>query len=331
MKRIFLYIFLICIAGIFLLFFDPISRTVLGFGMTLHIIPDSPFRPLSLFTSAPHTYDTAIKLNDAILPVRIYQPSRNTQTAIVMYTPLIGEGNEDPRLISLAEAFARAGFTVATASSTTSEHQFMREQDVDSVVAVTKLVQETENITHIGMTGLSYGAGPAFVAASNPSIRDSVVLYAGFGGFFDLEHVLDFALTNKFSYKDIHKTVEPHVFIREGIELLEQQVGMDLEQYIETEEAEQFRKAVSPVETIDDIHIKKAYLVHPVQDTMIPYTESLRLHDALTERTIDVHMVLIEAIDHTGTFDLDMKNIVRHHIPLLFQLSTMFAEILTYR
>jgi dienelactone hydrolase len=150
------------------------------------------------------------------LTAKLLLPHReHPSTAIVVIHGFHPLGTDDPRFLSFARAAAHAGFAVIA-----PDFPEMRNFRVDVATvegaegALRWALSHPEFGRRIGALGISYGAGPAFIAADHPDLRDRVAFVLSIGGYFDLHDTLRFALTGDF--EDDGKTTHerPHPWAR---------------------------------------------------------------------------------------------------------------------
>lgn len=162
--------------------------------MTINVlVPVGDWRPLQWLTRAPFQKKHEIKsVTGRTLTLYLYRPmSGKIRTGLVIYTPLIGPGPQDPRLINLADTFARSGFTVVIPWRM-EEQQIVTPRDVGDVVSTALFLKNQIGAEKIGLMGLSYGNGPVVVAAADPELQKSVSFVVSFAGYYDLGNAAQF-------------------------------------------------------------------------------------------------------------------------------------------
>jgi len=104
------------------------------------------------------------------------------------------------------------------------------------------------------------------------------------------------------------------------IELLMARDGKDFDKKFEKLPEKVHRRfaLLSPYPILKNLHTR-VLILHSKDDPYIPYTESLRLYNALPEDTPS-KLVLIDIFEHTVPKPLTSRNIVSHYIPALINL-----------
>jgi len=295
-------------------------------------IPEGGWRPLDLFTPAPVLEKHSIESESLrTLMMHLYLPARmDTSGAIIIYTPFVGGGIEDPRLVNVAKSFARAGFAVLL-SSRTGDKLIMSAKDIRDVVSLFLFLEKHPRVNpnRIGLLGISYGAGPVIIAAADLRIQDRVQFVMSMSGYYDFKNSLRFIVTGQYSYKNIQGQSEPLAFTQEilknslehhGIneELFESFISQPNrfeELFQNSPEIKEFGLQLSPVRVIDDIKAR-FFIIHSTQDLLIPHTESMRLADALKGR-VPVYFTLLSMLEHGQPRPFTIKNITRYYLPSL--------------
>jgi dienelactone hydrolase len=130
-------------------------------------------------------------------PADLYRPSGRVRGGLVLVPGLSRLGKDHPAFRRLARSLARVGFVVLAPDFSGLRAFQVRETDVPTIVeAVRALAREAPR--PIGILGFSFGAGPALLAAADPSIRDEVDVVGSFGGYWDLADVIRFITTGWF-------------------------------------------------------------------------------------------------------------------------------------
>lgn len=127
--------------------------------------------------------------------------------AILLYVPLARTESGDKFLNVAMDAFAQAGYIVLVPF--TEKRHFGVVNISDASVAQTsfiylynlpKVIKE-----RVGAIGVSYGAGPMIIAASQEPVRDKIKFMVTVGGYFDLKEAAKFATTGYYEYGKIKK------------------------------------------------------------------------------------------------------------------------------
>ncbi|MCH8986739.1 hypothetical protein IIA94_01050 [Patescibacteria group bacterium] len=306
-------------------------------------IPEGGWRPLDLFTPAPILEKHSIESESLrTLMMHLYLPATmDTSGAIIIYTPFVGGGIEDPRLVNVAKSFARAGFAVLL-SSRTGDKLIMSAKDIEDVVSLFLFLEKHPRINQnrIGLLGISYGAGPVIIAAADARIQDRVRFVVSMSGYYDFENSLRFIVTGQYSYKNIQRQSEPSAFTQEivrnsferhGInkELFESFVAQPNrfeELFQNSPKIQEFGLRLSPSEVIDDIKTR-FLIIHSTEDLLIPHTESIRLADALKGR-VPVYFTLLSMLEHGQPRPFTMENIRKYYLPSLVDSYVFLYKLL---
>ncbi len=127
----------------------------------------------------------------------LYRPPGQARGGLLLVHGLSRYGKSHPAFQRVAQSLARAGFIVLAPDFEGLRAFHLSQDDVGSVVrAVTKLAELAPS--PLGIVGVSFGAGPALLAAADPSIRDRVELVGSLGGYYHLLHVVSFITTGWF-------------------------------------------------------------------------------------------------------------------------------------
>lgn len=319
-KRIIILTVILALTFIFP-FLPPISLRLKTIGVSFNLlIPQGAWRPLELLIRDPIQEEYQIQSTSGrALTVRVYRPqsrAKKSRTAMIIYTPFIGGGLDDPRLVNLAETFTRAGFITAVPWRD-EDRLVIGVKDVDDIISTALFIinKQELNVDAFGFFGISYGNGPMIAAAADERIRDAVDFIVSFGGYYDFQNALEFVSTGIYAYKDIASSREPHPYAREiAVKTLEY-YNTDTQTLLNAPEFEQLRQALSPSRYVSALKAD-FFIMHSTDDPYISYTESMRLADALGSR-LPVTFALTTLFEHGTYKPLTFGNILRHYLPSL--------------
>lgn len=145
----------------------------------------------------------------------LYQPVQGPLAAILLVPGAAETGKDDPRLVAFAKSLTRARFTVLV-----PDLQSLRELKVNpgNVAELTDVFTALSSRPEYapegraGMLAFSYAAGPALLAAMQPSIRERVRFVFAVGGYHDLRGVLGFFTTGYFKENGKLRHMEPNEY-----------------------------------------------------------------------------------------------------------------------
>ncbi len=280
------------------------------------LIPQGDWRPLQWLTETPLQEKQEIQSVDGrTLTLYMYRPAaKKPRSALIIYTPLIGPGPQDPRLINLADTFVRSGF-VAVIPWRFEDQQIITPKDIGDVVSTALFLKNHPElkIEKLGLMGLSYGNGPTIAAAADPRIRDDVSFVVSFGGYYDLQNAAQFLATGNFSYGTIEGNLEPADYARDILKNTLAYHGLTEENFLESTEFAELRRVLSPSQYIER-SAAEFFILHSTDDRYIPYTESMRLRDALSGR-VPTQFALTTIFEHGDYKPLTWQNIRRLYLP----------------
>jgi hypothetical protein len=299
--------------------------------VTLNVLfPGGNWRPLNWITEEPMREIKEIKsFEGRTLTLYLYLPqNKKPKTGVVFYTPLIGQGPQDSRLVNLAETFSREGMLIVIPWRK-EEQKVVTPKDIDDVISTSLFLLNHPDfqIKKIGLVGFSYGSSPVIIAAGDERIKKKVAFLVSFGGYYDLKNVVQFLQTGNFSYKNIKGKAEPHDY---GIYIFKNTLEyykMEKENFLERVEFEELRRALSPAYHLEKIKDIELFIIHSTDDRYIPYTESLRLKDARSKES-KTHLILTEIFEHGDYKPFTLRNILILYLPTFFEFYKMFYLIL---
>lgn len=280
----------------------PVARTAgdlaLCAAFLVEFLSDGAWRPLSRLTATPHRE-----------PMNVPGAAVDRWIGLaIVHVPLVlvhgysPEGKDDPRVRQAAALLARAGFDVAVPTIPGLTRGRLRPDDVAPVVA-TLAARAAPTV----MISVSVGAGPAFLAAAQPAVRNRVRVILSLGGYASAAELLRFFLTGDCRWGAVrgHVDHDPEVvrqFVEANADLLDapaREILADPVRAAAVLENPPPRLAavldqLSPERVAGQIHARLV-LVHGTHDRAVPYTESLRLAAARPERT---SVVLVGVLAH---------------------------------
>lgn len=280
------------------------------------LVPQGDWRPLQWLTKTPLQEQREIQSVDGrTLTLYMYRPNvKKPRSAMVIYTPLIGPGPQDPRLINLADTFARSGFVVVIPWRL-EDQQIITSKDVGDVISTALFLKNHPElrIEKLGLMGLSYGNGPVIAAAADPRMKDNVSFVVSFGGYYDLLNVARFVTSGDFSYGNIKGHLEPDSYTRDILKKTLAYHGLAEENFLESAEFTELRRVLSPSYYIEQ-SAAEFFILHSTDDRYVPYTESMRLRDARSGRA-PTHFALTTIFEHGDYKPLTWQNMRRLYLP----------------
>lgn len=122
----------------------------------------------------------------------LYTDGRTDRGLLLVHGAAL-QGKDDPRLVRLANAVARAGFDVFVPALVLAERRFVSE-DLERIVASGAALADRTG-SPIEVLGISYGGSFALVAAADERLSGLITQVAVFGAYFDLAGVIQAVTT----------------------------------------------------------------------------------------------------------------------------------------
>lgn len=136
----------------------------------------------------------------------LYTPTEAIKGRMVFVPGLVENGRRDPRVIAFAESLARAGFLTLVPQSTAFDALKANADDIQTVSDAATWLADTDfpgaPRTKVGITALSYMAGPSLIAASRAPLNEKVGFVFFIGGYYAMSDVIRFVTTRKFRLDD---------------------------------------------------------------------------------------------------------------------------------
>ncbi len=291
---------------------------VLASLVTLNLlVPEGSWRPLAWVTREPLIEKhEVLSSSGKTLQVDVYQPAgKRVETAMVIYTPLIGGGVEDKRLVNLAETFARAGLLVAVPGRE-GDPLLISSADTEDIVTTVEWLGNNKEVRSFGLFGISYGSGPTMAAAVDERIEAEVDFVVSLNGYYDLKNVIDFANSGE---ADLHE------YVLEVVQANAEAVGVGPKALTASKEFKSLREELSPMSHLGEL-TGSLFIIHSKADRFIPYTESLQLNEARSGGKTD--LVLTDVIDHGNYKPMTWNNLWKFYRPAVVDFTRMVKEML---
>jgi len=243
------------------------------------------------------------------IPVtRVRYTVQGSGPALVLVHGLTPEGKDDPRAVRAAELFALAGFRVVVPTVPGLTRGRLRAEDVEPVVRAVHAAAEHAG-RRVALLGVSLGAGPAFLAAADPRVRDRVAAVVSLGGYASAHEVVRFFLTGDYAFGDARGHVDHDpALVREFLAANADLAGDDVRRALGSGDRRAVREGLDllPPATrrlLDELSPERVVrgldarlvLVHARSDPAVPYTESLRLAAA---RPAGTTVIVVDVLGH---------------------------------
>ena len=278
----------------------PVTTAVHTAAFAAQVLP-SPVRIQGSLSPPPARLVTTYAAPDGSpIAADIYViPDGRRRAGVVVFLGANAAGANDPDVVNLGQALARAGFAVLYHwSAALGTHGNIDPAEIDGLVAAYHHLQGQDFVDseRVGLAGFSVGASLALVAAADERIAHQVAFVNAFGGYNDAGDLLVQIAAGR-TLDGESWTVDPltrRVFENEVAEsgtdvadIMSGKISLDTAQrwYAATPPAfrEQVR-AVSPAARLDGLNPATAILLmHDRGDRLIPVGESRRLHADLRQ------------------------------------------------
>lgn len=126
----------------------------------------------------------------------LYHPPGEVQARLVVVPGLAEAGRRDPRLVAFAASLARVGFLVLVPDLPAAARGSADAADAETVAEAVLALPEASGPT--GLVGISYAAGPAWLAAMTPRLAGRVDFLLTLGAYRDPEAMVTFLTTGAY-------------------------------------------------------------------------------------------------------------------------------------
>jgi len=274
---------------------------------------EGAWRPLSMITGDVSVGPLPVQTTARPISADLYQRAGNggASPGLVLVHGLSRRGKDDPRLRQAAALLARAGWAVAVPTVEGLTVLRLRPDDEHIVVAATRALEQAGH-RPVAMLGVSLGAGPALLAAADPSVSSSISAVLALGGYASATELLRYTLTGAFGFDGMsgrRPVNEPAIaeFARANAELMDapgqRLVGNRDPRILDDLVAalpagtRRLLAALSPDRVVDRLRAP-LFLIHGRDDPAVPFTESLRLERAARATGRPVSVVIVGSLGH---------------------------------
>jgi acetyl esterase/lipase len=270
------------------------------------------WRPLSAMTVAPSVRPLVVTARERPVPADLYvRPSFVKAPGLVLVHGLSPEGKDDPRLQRAAMLLAQDGWAVAVPTIEGLTILRLRPEDSLAVVATIRALAQAGH-GPVAILGVSVGAGPALLAAADPSVSPAISAVLTLGGYASTVELLRYTLTGAYRF-EIHQGRRPideaaiAAFTRANPELVDaagrrliDNRDPDLVDQLVSVLPEPTRRLLDALSTRTPVARLKAplFLVHGRDDPAVPYTETMRLEESARAAGVPVKAVIVGSLAH---------------------------------
>ncbi|HXQ66468.1 MAG TPA: alpha/beta hydrolase [Alphaproteobacteria bacterium] len=126
----------------------------------------------------------------------LYRPPERARAALLLVPGAAETGKDDPRLVSFARGLAAHGFLVLVPDLPGPKALRVGHEDIGEIAdAAAYLLSLPHGAGPLGIAAISYGVGPAILAAIEPRVSDRIGFLVSLGGYYDATSVLTFFTT----------------------------------------------------------------------------------------------------------------------------------------
>ena len=278
----------------------------------VEFLSEGRWRPLSAITPAVAARPLPASAGGRAIPTDLYtRASFARAPGLVLVHGLAQRGKDDPRLREAASLLARDGWAVAVPTVEGLTVLRLRPDDAAAVVAAVRGLEQA-GYRPVAILAVSLGAGPALLAAADPSVASSVSAVLALGGYASVVELLRYTLTGAYRFGGIdgrRPVNEPAIteFARANAELVDGAGGRLVDnrdpQALDRLVAElppgvrQLLAALSPENHLGRLRAP-LFLIHGRDDPAVPFTESLRLERAARAAGRPARTVIVGSLGH---------------------------------
>jgi pimeloyl-ACP methyl ester carboxylesterase len=294
-------------------FFGSAWTLVLTTSFLAEFLGQGRWRPLSTLTGEPVSRALPAAAGPYRVSLDLYvRAALRRPPGLVLVHGLSPDGKDDPRLRDAARLLARGGWAVAVPTVEGLTLLRLRPEDAAAVQASVAAL-ETAGYRPVAVLGISLGAGPALLAASDPSLASRLSAVLALGGYASAVELLRYTLTGAYAFGQVAGraagVLEPAIaqFARANTELLDEAgrrlvdnrdpAALDERIRALPRSTRDLLDALSPGPRIGGLRAP-LFLIHGREDPAVPFTESLRLDAAARVAGRPVRTAIVGAVGH---------------------------------
>jgi hypothetical protein len=269
------------------------------------LFPNAPVDPLGVVTAEPTRSEHVFPYTAGTVEASVIHPGGGGQHGAVILLLGAGDTPRSDLAVRFAQALARLGVVVMlpAPSGLVAERLTFAETDALRQSFLTLVSQPDVDPRRAGFVGLSAAGGLSIVTAAQPDLRDRVRFVNSFGSYYDAAQLLVDVASRSMQVDGLERSWQPESRTEEVIavsladvaapELQELQAGVtrargeELVARLPPATRERLRE-ISPSQYMSLLKAN-LYLMHDVDDTFIPYTESRALARADVNGVVKRH------------------------------------------
>lgn len=270
--------------------------------------PQIPIKPLGLVSGSPdHRWVELGSINGKIVGDLFIPPSGEQNSALIVAMGIKTAEDDKPLILHFADSLSRLGYVVFWPRlEVLDKGQALPEEPETFVKAFEYLEKEPfVNPERISYMGFSVGSSVAMVASEDLQIKDKVHGLIFFGGFYD---VLDYLVSLATKSTKLNGQILPWDPAPDAVDhakgLLKTRKADRLVKIFEATSSSQAYnlikgapqdeidslKKYNPRENLNDFKAK-IFILHDKLDTYVPYTESIKLYEAMPKNQIATYHI----------------------------------------
>ncbi len=130
--------------------------------------------------------------------VDLYTPANAARASLVLVPGAAVLGRQEPRLRNLARSLARAGFLVIVPELPGPRRLSLSRADAEALADVLRGANDNRPWLPSGIAAVSYGVGPAIIAALEPDLLGKIDFIVAIGGYHNTDSAIQFMVTGTF-------------------------------------------------------------------------------------------------------------------------------------
>ena len=260
------------------------------------LFPSAPFDPLGLLTAAPIREQYAYPYAGGTVEADLYRPTGGGRHGAMMLLLGAGDLPRSDVAVHFADGLARLGIVVLVPESSGMLAERLTFDEVDAVRASLDLLASQPDVDtdRIGLLGLSASGGVSIVAAAQPDLRDRVRFVNSFGSYDDTLTLLVDVSSRSIEVDGQVRPWQPEERTRQVVSIAltdaaADQATSDLVSELMNDTPSRDRaqaliaqlppatlaqlRAISPATYLAQLRAH-LYLMHDVDDSFIPFTQS---------------------------------------------------------